>query len=277
MSRRSEVPNRRKRLVRVGAIAAVLLVVVGVPVALTMQPSFFGRVPALAAEYKPWSTSAHAEVGCDGCHVPPRALHRVAYRARMVGEFYLSLALRARKPSVFSTPSNDACLQCHNDLRSVSPKGDLQIPHRAHVTILKMDCVQCHDYLVHALNPAGKHLPTMAGCMKCHDGDTAKDTCTACHTRKAAPESHQASDWLVVHPKDAAGPQCDSCHKWTEDWCADCHALRPRSHGDDWRAAHGDQVKKRRNCESCHDTTFCVPCHGEVPQENFDPAQEPVK
>jgi len=277
MPRRPAAPGRRRRLVRTGAVVAVVVLLVGVPIVLTMQPGFFGRMPALAEQYNPWSTSAHAEVGCEGCHVSPRPLQQATYRVRMIGEFYLSLVLRSREPSVFATPTNDACLECHNDLRSVSPKGDLQIPHRAHVTILKMDCVQCHAYLVHESNPAGKLLPTMASCMKCHDGDTAKDTCTACHTRKAAPDSHRASNWLVAHPKNAASPECDSCHKWTEDWCADCHATRPRSHGDDWRSVHGERVKVRRNCEACHKDSFCVPCHGEVPQENLNPAPTPVE
>ncbi len=125
----------------------------------------------------------------------------------MVGEFYLSLVLRSESPSVFATPTNEACLECHNDLRSVSPKGDLQIPHRAHVTILKMECVECHDYLVHELNPSGKHLPTMAGCLRCHDGDTAKDTCTACHTQKAAPDSHQARGLADRPPERCRQPR----------------------------------------------------------------------
>jgi hypothetical protein len=159
----------------------------------------------------------------------------------------------------------------------VSPNGDLQIPHRAHVNVLKMECVQCHDYLVHELNPQGDHLPTMEGCLKCHDGNTAKATCTACHTRKAAPDSHRASDWLIVHAQKATDPECDSCHKWTDEWCADCHAVRPRSHTKEWRASHGEQVKQHRNCEACHDGEFCVRCHGEVPKDNFDPALKPVQ
>jgi len=269
--------GRGSARVRTLVVAVIVVVVIAVPLILVAQPGYFGRVPALANQYRPWSTSAHAEVGCEECHIAPGPLAQIGYRTRMVGEFYLTLAARSHVPNVFATPSNDACLKCHNDLRSVSPKGDLQIPHRAHVTILKMDCVECHDYLVHELNPAGKHTPTMAGCLRCHDGDTAKDTCTACHTEKAAPASHRAQDWMIAHPREAAGPECDSCHKWTEEWCADCHARRPASHGKDWRAVHGERVKEHRSCEACHDGDDCIRCHGEVPQENFDPDLKKVE
>ena len=143
---------------------------------------FFGRVPSLSKKYETWSTSTHVEAGCEGCHVPPNAVARTTYRVRMVGEFYLSLVFRSREPKVFGTPTNEACLACHNDLRTVSPKGDLQIPHRAHVTVLKMKCVECHNYVVHEKSPEGKNTPPMAGCLRCHDGDTAKNGCTVCHT-----------------------------------------------------------------------------------------------
>jgi len=266
--------ERRNRVVLIGAIALLLVLV---PMVLVVQRGYFKRIPALAREYEPWSTSPHAEVGCAECHVRPGVLTQTVYRTRMVGEFYLSLVARSHEPNVFAKPSNEACLKCHNDLRSVSPKGDLQIPHRAHVTVLKMNCVECHDYLVHELNPAGKHTPTMAGCLRCHDGDTAKNTCTACHTQKAAPESHQAKDWLIQHPQQAAGAECDSCHKWTDKWCADCHARKPASHTKEWRAIHGTAVKQHRSCEACHDGDFCVRCHGEVPQDNLNPSLKPVE
>lgn len=269
--------SRRRRIVRIVIVVAVLVLLIGGPAWLAGSGQFFARFPALAAQHAPWATSAHAEVGCQECHIPPRAVDRVSYRVRMIPEFYLSFVSRSRVPSAFASPTNESCLRCHNDLRSVSPKGDLQIPHRAHVTILKMNCVECHNVLVHELNTSGNHAPAMAGCLRCHDGDTAKNTCTACHTQKDIPDSHRAKNWLVVHPEKANGPECDSCHKWTENWCVDCHVRRPASHGEDWREVHGDKVKDHRNCEACHDAEFCVRCHGEVPSENFDPALKMVE
>jgi hypothetical protein len=257
-------------------VLAVLVVAV-LPGYLAAQPGFFKRFPTLTEKYEPWSSSTHVEAGCEGCHVPPKPLDRGVYRVRMVGEFYRSLMSRRTEPGVFATPTNAACLACHSDLRSVSPKGDLQIPHRAHVTILAMDCVECHNYLAHEPSPEGKHTPPMVECLRCHDGDTAKDACSACHTAKAAPASHGTDEWLVLHAADSTDPECVTCHKWKDDWCADCHRDRPRSHGEDWRALHGEAVERHRSCEACHESVFCVRCHGEVPQLNYDPTLELVQ
>lgn len=260
--------RRRTVLTILAAILAVGLLVV-LPAVLSARPGFFGRYPELAETYESWSTSPHAEVGCEQCHVAPKALARTAFRVYMVGQVYLSPVKRTA-PDVFESPKNDACLECHNDLRSVSPEGDLQIPHRAHVTILEMDCVDCHNYLVHKESPSGGHVPEMEGCLTCHDGDRAKDSCWACHTDKAAPATHKATDWLVVHPDDASDEACAKCHEWSGDWCVQCHETRPKSHGTDWRAAHGVAVKTHRSCEACHAGESCIECHGVVPQLNLD-------
>lgn len=269
-------PAGRHALLAFGLAILAVGVLIVLPGYLAAKPSFFGRYPTLHNQYKPWSSSTHVEAGCEGCHVPPSPVDRGVYRVRMIGVFYSSLVSKSKAPGVFAKPTNDACLACHSDLRSVSPKGDVQIPHRAHVSILKMQCVECHNYLVHELSPEGKHSPPMLECLRCHDGDTAKNACSACHTQKAAPATHSGSDWLVLHAKESADPACVRCHKWKDDWCADCHRSRPRSHGSDWRAVHGAQVKKHRSCEACHDDAFCTRCHGDVPQLNYDPTLELV-
>lgn len=269
--------TRRDRVLRAGLVVLGVLVLVVLPGYLTTRPAFFQRYPLLAEKYEPWAESTHVEAACAGCHVSPKPLARAAYQVRMVGEFYVSFVAPSRVPGVFARPTNDGCLVCHSDLRSVSPKGDLQIPHKAHVGILEMECVTCHEYLVHELSPGGKHTPTMAGCLGCHDGDTAEDACTACHTQKAAPASHATPEWLVVHADKADDPECATCHRWRDDWCVDCHADRPQSHGDDWRAVHGERVAEHRSCEACHIGAFCVRCHGEVPRLNYDPALELVE
>lgn len=269
--RQARRASRRRLLRLVAIVVGIVVLLVVVPGYIATRPAFLGRYPAFADKQQTWAKSTHLEALCSDCHVPVKPTAQALYRTRMVGEFYLSFVLRSRTPEVFSRPGNAACLACHNDLRSVSPKGDLQIPHRAHVQILKMRCIECHEYLVHEKSPEGKNTPPMANCLKCHNGDTAKDDCNACHTEKAAPATHRAADWLVVHPVQASDAKCAKCHRWAKNWCADCHANRPRSHTRNWRAVHGEHVKVRRSCEACHKPSFCVPCHGEVPKLNFNP------
>lgn len=264
--------NWRRLLVRIGIPLLVVFLFLVIPGYVSTTPWFLSHFSSVSGEYKAWSTSTHSESPCEACHVAPGIVTQVLHRVRMLGVVYISPVSRRGLPKSFGTPTNTACIECHTDLRTVSPKGDLQIPHRAHVTVLKMNCVDCHDFLVHETSPEGKHTPPMSGCLTCHDGDVADNACSACHTEKALPQSHRAANWSVAHAQSAKDPECAECHAWVENWCVDCHERRPRSHGDDWRATHRDRVKTHRSCEACHEAAFCVRCHGEVPQLNYNPA-----
>lgn len=267
----------RGRFLRAGLVALVVVLLVLVPAYFASQPKFLKRYDSLHPYYKTWSRSVHAKASCQSCHVTPTWTARAAYSLKMAGWLYLSVLPTSKEPDLLNRPTNEACAACHVDLRTVSVSGDLNIPHRAHVEILKMKCVQCHKFLVHEKSPEGKHKPRMATCLTCHNGRTAKNSCSACHREKATPASHRAADWVVVHAQAQGEVDCAKCHGWTKNWCADCHARRPRSHGPDWRAVHGAKVETRRNCEVCHTASFCTRCHGEVPRLNFDPAVKPVQ
>jgi hypothetical protein len=263
--------GRGRVFLLLATVAVAIAVFVVVPGYMAAQPQFFQGNKSVSGAYKAWSTSVHAQASCQSCHVPPSWTSQAIHALRMPGEFYLSVVLPSRRPPDLGTPTNDACQSCHTDLRKVSVSGDLNIPHRAHVAVLKLRCVDCHDSLVHKTNAQGTHKPTMTGCLRCHDGRRAKNSCSACHTEKALPANHRAADWVVIHPQMQAKIDCAKCHGWTPDWCAQCHTTRPRSHTKTWRTDHGSRVKTHRDCEVCHTGSFCVRCHGEVPKLNFDP------
>lgn len=269
--------KRRRNVMVAGGVLAAIAVTVLVPGYIATRPSYLTRYPSLAGAHETWTESVHASVACQQCHIQPGFAPRTAYNARMLGEFYLSLVMGSREPQLLKRPLNAACGSCHIDLRTVSPTGDLKIPHRAHVNALEMQCVTCHEFLVHELSPEGQHKPRMEACLECHDGERAKNACTTCHTDKAAPEGHQAKDWVVVHALRQSEEDCESCHAWTDDWCVECHTRKPGSHGTKWRSAHPVAVENRRNCEACHQGDFCVRCHGEVPQLNISSAPKLVK
>ena len=258
-------PRRRRQLLWGGAAVLAIVVFVLVPAHIATQPSFMRRYSHFSAEYNSWATSVHAEVPCQRCHVAPNPIAQAGYGVRMLGEFYLSTVNPSRQPALFPPPTNAACQSCHSGLRAVSPSGDLNIPHRAHVVVLKLPCIKCHAYLVHTTNPVGKHTPSMATCLTCHDGVKAKNDCSTCHANKGEPVSHRSPNWIVVHAQMQDKIDCKSCHAWTPNWCAECHAKRPKSHAADWRARHGRQVALHRNCEACHEAAFCARCHGSVP------------
>lgn len=264
-------PDVRRRLLRGGIVTIALLALVIVPGVYASQSGFYQRYEGMRPQYAGWETSVHAKVSCTSCHVRPGIIPRSAHAARMLGEFYLSV-IPSREPDVLARPTDEACSSCHIDLRTVSPAGDLDIPHRAHVDVLEIECVSCHEFLVHEKSPEGRNAPRMLMCLECHDGEQASNACTDCHTEKAAPDNHKAADWVIVHPERLEEEDCESCHGWTEKWCVECHTRRPTSHTAKWRSEHRDTVETRRNCEVCHEADFCIRCHGEVPSLNLDPS-----
>ena len=272
------MPAGRRRALVWGGIALVLVALVVVPAAIATQPSWMSHYAYLTTRTTTLAESKHKDVACRGCHVRPDLVSQAAFDLRMAGAFYVSIVSPNTKLGALDTPSTEACEACHKTLVTTSPKGDLKIPHRAHVDVLKVPCVKCHRYLVHEVSPEGKHTPTMAACLTCHDGKQAKNTCEVCHTKKAAPANHKDADWLQVHAQKQGDLDCKSCHAWKTNWCADCHSRRPPSHTANWRTVgHIAAVKTHRDCEVCHTAGFCITCHGDVPQLNFDPKVTLVK
>lgn len=250
------------RWVLVG-VAAVMLALLAVPLVSTLHPGYYRRFPALGPRMSRWETSTHSRISCAECHIDPGVRGFVSFAARAVPAFYSQLVEGPRDTNLLRPPSASACRQCHTSYRKVSPAGDLLIPHRAHVEVLKMACVDCHKDLVHSLNERGFNRPTMKGCLTCHDGSTASSACTDCHTRKQVPATHLKADWLSIHGSVAESELCGSCHAWTPDYCSECHEKRPASHVGNWKKAHGPHAKKRgAGCLVCHGgQKFCDRCH----------------
>ncbi len=261
--------QRRKNFVVLG-IVALTVFVAGflLPAIVASQPAFFKRYPMTEKYWSSWSHSTHAEVACRSCHVPPDRVSQAGYTIRMLSEFYLSALVPGRSPKIFIRPSNEACGNCHGTNRTTSPSGDLKIPHKAHVVVLKLACVKCHKYLVHSKNPEGTHTPRMATCLTCHNGRKAKSACVTCHKKKYFPLGHRNANWVIIHPTQQAKINCKGCHGWVKQWCRQCHERRPSSHVVGWRRLHAKKVASRRNCEACHKSAFCIRCHGEVPARN---------
>lgn len=251
-----------RRHARTIIVLAVLFALVW-PVFSTVQPAYYRRYPGLAERMDHWETSTHSRISCIECHTEPGIGGFVAFAAESVPAFYSQIASGASKTNLISAPSRRACQKCHTDYRTVAPSGDLLIPHRAHVQVLGMSCVECHQNLVHFPNSRGFNSPEMEGCLeKCHDGETASNECLDCHTQKHTPASHAEKDWLKVHGDAASSEDCGECHDWTPDYCKDCHSQRPASHVGNWKKLHGPEAQVRGDgCNVCHDVKFCKECH----------------
>jgi len=246
------------------ALALLVVVALVLPVISTLQAGYYRRYPALVHRMDHWTTSTHSRISCAECHVNPGVRGYLTFAVQSIPAFYSQVLRGPDDTNLLTAPERAACQKCHTSYRSVAPSGDLLIPHRAHVEVLGMECVACHKDLVHSLNRRGFNRPEMEGCVEaCHDGDTASDACSDCHTRKQTPESHSQKDWLRVHGTAAETQDCGVCHDWTPGSCAECHEKRPASHVGNWKSGHAASARTRGDgCVVCHGgKEFCDQCH----------------
>ena len=257
------VKKSRKKWLIVGGVVAVVVFLLVLPVFSTLQPRYYERYDNLHVRMDNWRNSTHAKVGCTGCHVNPGPVGFLAFAAKSIPSFYSQLIKGPSESNLFGIPDKAACQKCHTNYRQVSPQGDLLIPHRAHVQVLKMNCAQCHKDLVHSENAKGFNRPEMSTCTEqCHNGVTATSECVKCHTQKQTPDSHKRKDWLAVHSAEVNSVDCGKCHAWTPDYCAECHKKRPPSHVGNWKTDHAVAAKQRgEGCLVCHGEKFCKQCH----------------
>jgi hypothetical protein len=246
------------------AVAIVVVVALVLPVFSTLQPAYYERYPSLRVRMENWRKSTHALEGCADCHVDPGFTGFATFAAKSIPDFYSQLIYGPRATNLLAVPSSAACLKCHTTYRTVSPNGDLLIPHRAHVVVLQIKCAVCHKNLVHSLNPLGFNTPVMATCMTCHDGKQATAECVKCHTRKQVPANHKQPDWLTVHSTKVGTIDCAQCHGFTPDFCQACHQQRPASHAGNFKQTHPARIALLgvKSCYICHDAQkFCKQCH----------------
>jgi hypothetical protein len=245
-------------------VALVVIVLLVLPVFSTLQPGYYERYPDLQVRMDNWRKSTHARISCAACHVNPGPMGFLIFAAKSIPAFYSQMIFGPKPTNLLTVPDRSACQKCHTGYRKVSTNGDLLIPHRAHVEVLKINCPTCHRNLVHSLNAQGFNKPEMSMCLKtCHDGVKATNQCNKCHTRKEVPDSHRRKDWLQVHSTMTKTIDCGQCHAWAPDYCRECHQNRPASHAGNWKKLHQYRAKKEgtKGCIFCHGEAFCKKCH----------------
>ena len=256
--------RRRPHFPWKSAAAVAIIVLLVLPVYSTLQPAYYDRYPSMRGRMANWRVSTHARVPCSGCHVDPGVGGILAFAARSIPAFYLQLMQGPQSTNLLKVPDRQACQKCHTSYRQISAGGDLLIPHKAHVEVLKVNCAVCHKDLVHSVNTRGFNKPEMAACLDtCHDGTKATNQCVKCHTRKEVPESHKDKNWLQIHPTMTETVNCGQCHAWSPDYCKKCHQTRPASHTGNWKKDHAARAQARgaKGCLFCHNEASCKKCH----------------
>jgi hypothetical protein len=169
----------------------------------------------------------------------------------------------------------------------VLPAPRLRFTHRAH-SLLGIVCGDCHGDMTKQTAPSrggwGEHIPTMAKCLECHNGEAAPNACTTCHlaeddgrlltaypegrlqpTGRFRDDDHRDPAWNYRHGLAARDEEyCQSCH--TPKDCLSCHdgADKPRDiHPGNYVALHArDAMVRSAECLGCHEGGVdCQKCH----------------
>jgi len=159
--------------------------------ALTSTPTFCSACHEMAPEHVTYTVSAHSEIKCTQCHIPPGAKNFVVHKMKSLKEVYYHFVGPPDPIVQTEAVLNESCLQCHSANRLVSATGDLIVNHEGHIQA-EIPCITCHSGVVHAkivergLNTSdsldywtpenadklikSEYLrPNMGTCIDCHD------------------------------------------------------------------------------------------------------------
>ncbi|MHB1125400.1 MAG: NapC/NirT family cytochrome c [Bacillota bacterium] len=286
--RRPLIPKKYRFLL------TLLLILISLPLILwgtnkkITDSSYCASCHMMKPEFYTWEASSHNQVQCIRCHVEPEVNKKYNYRFFMVKEWYASITGDYGLVIQATSKIPDAtCIECHNmEKRTVTPSGDLIIPHSKHAQ-KGINCTSCHTGFAHG-NIARKRVtfrtdyarwdasigknfmtdvknirPEMDVCMKCHAVRKAPLTCGSCHETLMLPKSHQAEKFRNGGHGQEAGKDikyCDSCHSYmsteklevTRGSGSKFQQFLSRSSGGSYTMTARDYAKANTYCVDCH-------------------------
>lgn len=255
---------------------ALIVVIAMIPVSIhaTSTPGFCNSCHIMEPYYNSWKNSAHKDVNCVTCHLPPGVAGTIKGKWQALSQLarYVTRTYGTRP---WAEVMDENCTACHKkeSLAKVITKGKFKFDHRPHINGAVRDknlkCTTCHTqlettnhisvakqtcYLCHFKPTASGQLPKMAACTTCHDAPDKKI---------------EFQDAPIAH-KDlvAKGVQCNSCHSGVVDGngrvlkirCQGCHA-------------DPDIYKRMSEVETVHKVhvsgkgVYCLRCHNEISHE----------
>jgi nitrate/TMAO reductase-like tetraheme cytochrome c subunit len=218
------------------------LIIAVTAIQLTMSPQFCSMCHEMKPEYYTYKASSHQNIKCTDCHIEPGIDKLVIHKVTALKEVYLHVTGTFYSPIKMKHPIKDSiCQKCHNmENRSVTPTGDLIIPHAKHANE-RIACAKCHKGVAHGsiadksvtfssdydkwdeslgqafMSETKSVSPSMDICMNCHRLRKGPLACKACHTTGMVPVNHKSEEFKNGgHGKNAAKNlyYCDSCHSY---------------------------------------------------------------
>jgi nitrate/TMAO reductase-like tetraheme cytochrome c subunit len=249
-----------------GGVIVLLLVAAFITAHYTSASAFCDTCHEMDAYYSSWQASEHSSAECRDCHIPPGTVSYVETKLGSFREIYVHFFGNPDAPlAVTREIPNSSCFRCHDN-----PPADPSLPtvtfsHAEHAG--RAYCITCHVRVVHkTLSPGYLDPGEMSSCFKCHDGVTAPNNCSYCHTqphekRGECSSCHNTSGWTSAgtgHPFARTGAHASLT-------CTQCHVSKPgvaTMLGTDLAQAdpacvscHGDNHNGLTDCAGCHTPT----------------------
>lgn len=223
-----------------------------------------------------WEKSAHKNVDCVQCHVPPGAVNFVKTKLVASREVWVHFTGQVKAPiQVTRHISNATCERagCHTSAQtgktvSLGTPAPVTFQHGS-AGHTKQLCIACHAALVHA-GASGVTVPpanSMPSCFTCHPDGTKN--CSYCHKpphadRGPCQNCHNLGAWTggknFQHPQPLVG-------KHAQISCQTCHTQGTAVKSDGCINCHGDQHNGLKNCVDCHQLAAWIPSTFQHPQE----------
>lgn len=213
------------------SLGAGALVLGGIAIPFTDQPTFCAGCHMIAPAYESWAKSSHKEVTCVACHVRPGVQGWLSDKVLAgLGDVVVY---------VFGTPTNahnlkarvdsGVCLSCHRHILRVSEIAPRDLPP----PVNEVGLVMSHGRHMEAFRARGQD----EGCTTCHSGVVHDEPIKGYPI--VIPRGHVSADskpWYPAHPEGSylrarALNDCFRCH--------------------DGKAQHGGKTLSRK-CEVCH-------------------------
>lgn len=127
-----------------------------------------------------------------------------------------------------------ACMNCHFETKQLSKKDDHELMHKMHVTDHKVECMQCHLPINHAI-PKG-------------DIDAAAD-CNSCHPNKHLAQKELYSGAIKINNEKHVNPMFEIGLN-----CKSCHIFHKQSETSEYTGT--TYRAKGESCNKCHGEGF---------------------
>lgn len=207
--------------------------------------------------------SPHESVDCTTCHIGPSPADRLLFG------YYQALGMVVPIVSVTDGPAatvhDAACIECHDDLGTLTESAGLRINHGACTE--GSTCVSCHSAVAHLESSTWPTSYNMEQCIDCHGVRRVQRSCDSCHTGKIETDVPTTGTFPVTHGpnwKQTHGmgkmSTCSACHT-DELFCGECHGLGV-PHPPQFASYHGPvALTPQAECLTCHNEVFCTACH----------------